>query len=283
MELSKESVVLGKVYWRLRSTGFGFCICICCHALVRARLVLRITTHAVRLAPLTPPGRAGGFAASEDSCEEDGLADDDVDGPVTAVTLPDPYQVVLQDVTLQGTGVNRLYALLLGTTSELMTAHYAAQELTDVVVGPWRAAAAGSGALRVRNVSYIKRLKIPLPLAPDKCSVWEEQRLLSRGPGGWVVQFVCTNDAPKGDCFEAHVQLCGVYVSSSSCRLRISMQVRGRGVWGQACVAFKPGAAPYSMLESRWTTEIWLMVVMWVGGDWVAVLLVCSVFVESLA
>ena len=142
---------------------------------------------------------------------------------------PAPCELVLQDVNLQGIGVNRLYVLLISGDSALMRTHHAAQQVTEVKTGPWRTATPGCGYQRVRDVSYTKRLNIPLPLAPEKCHVWEEHRLLTKEAGGWVVHMVCKNDAPKGDCFEAHVQMCGVYVSSSSSRLRVSMQVSAVG------------------------------------------------------
>lgn len=91
---------------------------------------------------------------------------------------------------------------------------------------------AGAGYLRVRNVSYTKKLNIPLPLAPERCQVWEEHRLLAKDAGGWVVLLVCTNDAPKGDCFEAHVQICGLYVDRNTSKLRVSMQVGAAAAQG---------------------------------------------------
>lgn len=92
-------------------------------------------------------------------------------------------------------------------------------------IGPWRAMPLGAGYQRVRSVAYTKRLNIPLPLAPEKCHVWEEHRLVQKEAGGWRVDITCRNDAPKGDSFEAHVQMCGVYVGSNTSRLRVSMQV----------------------------------------------------------
>lgn len=133
--------------------------------------------------------------------------------------------MLLQDATLQGIGVNRLYALTISADSDLMKAHHAAHDVSEMSIGPWRAVPAGAGYQRVRNVSYVKKLNIPLPLAPEKCHVWEEHRLVTKEAGGWVVQITCKNDAPKGDCFEAHVQMCGVYVNSNTSRLRVSMQV----------------------------------------------------------
>jgi hypothetical protein len=61
----------------------------------------------------------------------------------------------------------------------------------------------------------------PLPL-----QVWEEHQVLLKQDGGWVAQHICTNDAPKGGCFRAMVQLVGVFVSSGKSRLRVSMKVR---------------------------------------------------------
>lgn len=172
---------------------------------------------------------AGSAVSTQEQCEEGGpLFDDEEAVQATPIQLPAAYEVVLQDTTLQGIGVNRLYTLLFSADSQLMKTHHAAQEVTEVAVKAWRApsAAAAFSCMRVRDVSYTKRLNIPLPLAPDKCHVWEEHRLLTREAGGWVVQVVCKNDAPKGDCFEAHVQMCGVYVNSNDSRLRVSMQVR---------------------------------------------------------
>jgi hypothetical protein len=179
-------------------------------------------------------GSLGGVATSDDSGAGDDAEaayDDGGDAGAAAppLQLPQPFEVLLQDVLLPGISVNRLHSLLLASDSALMRAHYAAQELTEVASGPWRAPPAGSECLRVRSVSYTKRLHIPVPLAPERCRVWEEHRLLERSSAGWVAQVECHNDAPKGDCFAAHVQLCGVRVSSDSSRLRISMQV-GVGV-----------------------------------------------------
>lgn len=55
--------------------------------------------------------------------------------------------------------------------------------------------------------------------------MWEDHRLLVKQDGGFVVQHICTNNAPKGDCFRALIQICGVYLTSNSSRLRISMKV----------------------------------------------------------
>lgn len=55
--------------------------------------------------------------------------------------------------------------------------------------------------------------------------VWEEHRLLVKQDGGFVAQQICTNNAPKGDCFRALIQICGLYVTTNSSRLRISMKV----------------------------------------------------------
>lgn len=65
-------------------------------------------------------------------------------------------------------GVNSLHALLLGSGSEFMAAHYSSEGLLDVVVGPWKAAA-DPDCLRARQASYIKKLNIPF--APKQCHV----------------------------------------------------------------------------------------------------------------
>lgn len=81
--------------------------------------------------------------------------------------------------------------------------------------------------------------------SPRLLQVWEEHRILVKQDGGFVVQVVCTNDAPKGDCFRALIQMCGVFVSSGKSRLRISMKVSNRverALFGgaQECVARLP-------------------------------------------
>jgi hypothetical protein len=166
---------------------------------------------------------SAGAAASELS--GDSISDDEQDEAAQATPIqPGPaLEVPLQDVTLTGIGVNRLYALVISANSDLMKAHNAAHGITEMSVGPWRA---GAGCLRVRDVSYTKKLNIPLPLAPEKCHVWEEHRLIMKEPGGWVVLINCKNDAPKSDCFEAQVQMCGVYINGNTSKLRVSMQVR---------------------------------------------------------
>jgi hypothetical protein len=60
--------------------------------------------------------------------------------------------------------------------------------------------------------------------------VCEEHQVLLKQDGGWVAQHICTNDAPKGDCFRAMVQLVGVYVSSGKSRLRVSLKVSAVGL-----------------------------------------------------
>jgi len=55
--------------------------------------------------------------------------------------------------------------------------------------------------------------------------VWEEHKLLVKTDGGFVAEIAATNNAPKGDCFVARVQLCGVFISSSTSSIRISMKV----------------------------------------------------------
>jgi hypothetical protein len=161
--------------------------------------------------------------------DADEVDTEDEASSATPLQLGPALEAVLQDVSLPGISVQRLFGLLVGADSALMKSHQAAHDVTEVKVGPWKQAAPGVGYLRSRDVSYTKQLNIPLPLAPDKCHVWEEHRLVDKAPGGWVVQQICRNDAPKGDCFEAHVQLCGVSVAPNCSRLRVSMQVRLRG------------------------------------------------------
>eukprot|EP00879_Flechtneria_rotunda_P027209 GHRR01029104.1.p1 GENE.GHRR01029104.1~~GHRR01029104.1.p1 ORF type:complete len:120 (-),score=39.83 GHRR01029104.1:146-505(-) len=96
--------------------------------------------------------------------------DDDEDIPdACLISLPEPYQVVIQDEVLY-IGVNSLHALVFGAKSELMTLHFAAQQLEDVVVEPWQPGP-GPECLRSRQVSYTKKLNIPVPLAPKQCQV----------------------------------------------------------------------------------------------------------------
>lgn len=68
-------------------------------------------------------------------------------------------------------------------------------------------------------------LVLHLLLLSLSLQVWEEHQVLLKQDGGWVAQHICTNDAPKGDCFRAMVQLVGVYVSSGKSRLRVSLKV----------------------------------------------------------
>jgi hypothetical protein len=63
-------------------------------------------------------------------------------------------------------------------------------------------------------------------LPPLLLQVCEEHQVLLKQDGGWVAQHICTNDAPKGDCFRAMVQLLGVFVSSGKSRLRVSLKVK---------------------------------------------------------
>lgn len=154
------------------------------------------------------------------------MEDEEEASQATPIQPGPPLEVLLQEVTLQGIGANRLYNLLINANSELMRTQNAANDITNMLIGPWKPAQAGAAYQHVRDVSYVKKLNIPLPLAPERCNVWEEHRLMVKEAGGWVVQIICKNDAPKGDCFEAHVQMCGVYVSEQSSRLRVSMQVR---------------------------------------------------------
>lgn len=157
---------------------------------------------------------------------EDSSSEDDEEAAQATPIEPGPaLELLIQEATLQGIGSKQLYKLVIDASSELMKAHNAANDVTEMVIGPWQAAAAGVSYQRVRNVSYTKKLNIPLPLAPDKCHVWEEHRLMVKEDGGWVVLLICKNDAPKGDCFEAHVQICGVYVNSNTSKLRVSMEV----------------------------------------------------------
>lgn len=173
-------------------------------------------------APLCPAG------AAQQLCADSSSEDEEEPAQATPIQPGPALELTIQEATLQGIGVQQLYRLVLDAGSELMRAHHAANDITGMVVGPWWAAPAGAGYQRVRSVFYTKKLNIPLPLAPERCQVWEEHRLLVKEAGGWVVLLVCTNDAPKGDCFEAHVQICGVYVDRNTSRLRVSMQV-GRG------------------------------------------------------
>lgn len=147
--------------------------------------------------------------ASVTELSGDTISDDEEDEEAAQATPIHPgpaLEVLLQDATLPGMGVNRLFALTISGDSDLMKAHHAAHDVTEISVGPWRAAPPGAGYLRVRDVSYTKKLNIPLPLAPEKCHVWEEHRLMVKEAGGWVVLITCKNDAPKGDCFEAQVR-----------------------------------------------------------------------------
>lgn len=167
-------------------------MCVCLHLTTRTQHTLN-KTHT--------------GAPSPDELSEDSLTSEDDDhnsSPVTPLQPGPALETLLQDVTLPGISTNRLYALLISADSQLMKDHHAAHDVTEMVVGPWRAG--GDGCLRVRDVSYVKKLNIPLPLAPEKCNVWETHRLITKRPGGWIVQLTCTNNAPKGECFVVQVR-----------------------------------------------------------------------------
>ncbi|WIA20979.1 hypothetical protein OEZ85_005316 [Tetradesmus obliquus] len=168
--------------------------------------------------PATAVDDAGGQVLLDDDAGDD--SEDVADA--SPITPPEAFDLVLQDVTLN-IGVSSLYALLLGHNSDFMAGHYAAEEMIGMAVGPWKPGASGSGCLRCRSAQYTKKLNIPF--APKQCQVWEEHQVLLKQDGGWVAQHICTNDAPKGDCFRAMVQLVGVYVSSGKSRLRVSLKL----------------------------------------------------------
>jgi hypothetical protein len=71
--------------------------------------------------------------------------------------------------------------------------------------------------------------------------VWEEQRILVKENGGFVAQLKCTNNAPKGDCFYAIVQLFGCFKGCTQSRLRVSMRVRKSG---SRCFTLERKTAP---------------------------------------
>ncbi|KAF8062628.1 hypothetical protein HT031_003957 [Scenedesmus sp. PABB004] len=188
-------------------------------------------------------GGGGGAAAlsalgsddtdDEGEAEGDAGACDEAAAGGAALTLPAPFDQVLLETQLE-VGVAALQALLLDAGSPLMAAHWAAEGLRDVVVGPW-APGGVPGVLSARSVSYVKRLSIPF--APKQCQVWEEHQVLARCGGGFVVQHVCTNDAPKGDCFRALVQLACSATAPDACRLRVSMKLDWhRSTLGKALV-----------------------------------------------
>lgn len=99
------------------------------------------------------PVQLAASSTVEDDDDDDGDDEEDAGAASEAepIVLPPPFDLVLQDATL-GVSVGRLHSLLLGPRSPLMAAHYAAEQLSDVVVGPWRAATPPAGALRVRQV-----------------------------------------------------------------------------------------------------------------------------------
>ncbi|GBF95637.1 hypothetical protein Rsub_08619 [Raphidocelis subcapitata] len=156
--------------------------------------------------------------------------EDDEDVPDAApLPLPPPLGTPLIDAPV-ALGVNSLHALLFGGSSPFMDAFWASEDLRDVRASTWAAGGdpvspGGPAPLRGRRVSYVKPLRIPIPLAPKQCNVWEEHRLVAKTDGGFVVECRSTNDAPKGDCFYVDVQLAGTHVASGQSRLRISMQI----------------------------------------------------------
>lgn len=97
-------------------------------------------------------------------------SDDEDSRDATPITPLEPYDLVLQDLTVP-VGVNKLHNLLVGSKSALIASHWAAEGLLDLQVGLWQLAPAGAVYLRSRQVSYIKKLNIPLPLAPKQCQV----------------------------------------------------------------------------------------------------------------
>ncbi|KAI8470119.1 MAG: hypothetical protein J3K34DRAFT_459010 [Monoraphidium minutum] len=201
------------------------------HLALGSNLEIAVSLRLVPLPPSPAAREAVDIAAEGDArvLEDD---DDDEDVPDAApLALPPALDIAVVDTTLN-LGVNALYSLVFGGGSGFMAAFWAAEELRDVSVTPWGPPdpaapppGCAPGALRGRRVSYVKPLRIPIPMAPKQCNVWEEQRLLAKGDGGWVVECRSTNDAPKGDCFYVLVQLCGVHVASGAAQLRISMQM----------------------------------------------------------
>jgi hypothetical protein len=212
------------------------------HGCLELSLVLRIVPTPAGAPPSSLPDGAAGpgpatAPASADCSDSEG--EEDGGGPVEPLHLPPPLEVELADVTLQGLTVRRLRTLL-DPASALMRAHFAATGLSEVVVGPWTPPPPGGTWLRSRTVTYTKRLSIPLPLAPPSCTVWETHRdLTARGPAGFVVTHTCRNDAPKGDCFEAQVQVCAAHVPAPQpcARLRVSMALCWhKSTWGKGMV-----------------------------------------------
>jgi hypothetical protein len=55
--------------------------------------------------------------------------------------------------------------------------------------------------------------------------VWEEQRIVTKENGGFVAEVRCTNDAPKGDCFVAIVQLYAATQGTAQAKFRVTMKV----------------------------------------------------------
>jgi len=181
----------------------------------------------------------------------------------TPLALPPALETLVVDSTVN-IGVNSLYSLIFGANSAFMSRFWASEDLTSVTVSPWAApmgtgdkaspptaaasgdasisgtsSSSGSAPLRVRQVAYVKPLRIPIPLAPKQCNVWEEHRLLAKSDGGWVVECKSTNDAPKGDCFYVLVQLCGVRRNSRQAQLRISMtMVFYRSCLGRGMISY---------------------------------------------
>lgn len=129
------------------------------------------------------------------------------------IALPPAMDKLVVDVPLD-VGVNRLYALLFGNKSTFMEAHRTSevsgrstprmqvaastqeygcsyslrayqlpppQGLRSVQSSTWYAAEAPAPdeqpqILRMRKVSYVKPLRVPIPMAPKQCNVWEEHR-----------------------------------------------------------------------------------------------------------
>jgi hypothetical protein len=117
----------------------------------------------------------------------------------------------------------------------------ALQGLRDFEATPWTEA--DNLGLGSRSLAYVKPLRIPIPLAPKQCNVWEKQSILSKSDEGFVVLCQSSNDAPKGDCFHVLVQLYGVRLSAGRSRLRITMEMvftkscLGRGMIQQGAEA----------------------------------------------
>ncbi|KAF5832020.1 hypothetical protein DUNSADRAFT_12236, partial [Dunaliella salina] len=123
-------------------------------------------------------------------------------GPFTLVPPPLETSVLERRFAC---GPCRLYQLLVKSDSAIAASVAASEGLTKVETGEWRVA----GKSRQRTVTYTKPLSIPVPFAPKQADVTEVHTLHVKEVSGWVLDFVITTDAPKGDLFRVVTQVVG--------------------------------------------------------------------------